>query len=104
MTPDVGHLEGRTVFITGGTGSLGRTLAAAILDHTREARVAVYSRGESRQAEMAEEFSRHRDRLRMRLGTSGIWIGLSWRSGGWTSWCMPPRLSDWTIRRGIPRS
>lgn len=68
MTPDVGHLEGRTIFITGGTGSLGHTLAAAILDHTREARVTVYSRGESRQAEMAEEFSRHRDRLRMRLG------------------------------------
>ena len=56
------------MFITGGTGSLGRTLATAILDHTREARVVIYSRGEFRQAEMAEQLSRHRGRLRMRLG------------------------------------
>lgn len=68
MTLDVGHLEGRTVFITGGTGYFGRHFAEAVLDHTRETKIVIYSRGEEKHARMAEQFRRHRERLRFRLG------------------------------------
>lgn len=68
MTPDVGHLEGRTVFVTGGAGFFGRAFAEAVLDHTTETKLVVYSRDEAKHARMAEHLRRHRDRLRFRLG------------------------------------
>lgn len=68
MTPDVGHLEGRTIFVTGGAGFFGRHFAEAVLDHTRETKIVVYSRDEQKHARMAEYLRRHRDRLRFRLG------------------------------------
>lgn len=68
MTPNVGHLEGRTVFVTGGAGFFGRAFAEAVLDYTKETKVIVYSRGEEKHARMAEQLRRHKDRLRFRLG------------------------------------
>jgi len=68
MTPDVGHLEGRTVFVTGGTGSFGSAFTETVLDHTKETKLVIYSRSEEKHARMAETLVRHRDRIRFRLG------------------------------------
>ena len=68
MTPDVGHLEGRTILVTGGAGFLGRAFVEAVLDHTTEAKLVVYNRDEAKQARLAERLRRHADRLRFRLG------------------------------------
>lgn len=68
MALDVGHLEGRTVFVTGGAGFFGRAFAEAVLDSTRETKLVVFSRDEAKHARMAEQLRRHRDRLRFRLG------------------------------------
>lgn len=66
--PDIGHLEGRTVLVTGGAGFFGRHFAAALLDGTRESKLIVYSRDEAKHARMADALRRHADRLRFRLG------------------------------------
>ena len=68
MAPDVGHLEGRTVLVTGGAGFFGRAFVEAVLDHTTEAKLVVYNRDEAKQARLAERLRRHADRLRFRLG------------------------------------
>lgn len=54
---DLGYLDNARVLITGGTGSLGRTLARMILDHSRARKVIVYSRDEFKQYEMQGQFS-----------------------------------------------
>jgi len=47
------HLEGSRIFITGGTGSLGKKLTKLILEHTTTSVVVIYSRDEFKQFEMA---------------------------------------------------
>lgn len=56
----------QSIFITGGTGSIGQHLVAWLLEHTQVQRVTVYSRDEYKQWEMEERFPD--DRLRCVLG------------------------------------
>ncbi len=58
--------EGKTVLITGGTGSLGRKLVSRLEEH-KPKKVIVYSRDEFKQSEMARDFA-GRDDLRFFLG------------------------------------
>jgi UDP-N-acetylglucosamine 4,6-dehydratase len=59
-------LEGKTVLITGGTGSFGRAFARTVLEHDDPRRVIIFSRDELKQYEMQQEM---RDkRLRFFLG------------------------------------
>lgn len=59
-------LEGKTVLITGGTGSFGRLCARVLLERHRPAKVIVLSRDELKQYEMAQQI---RDpRIRFFLG------------------------------------
>ncbi len=51
------NLQGRSILITGGTGSLGRQLVRSILAHGAPRRLVVFSRDELKQYEMAQEFS-----------------------------------------------
>lgn len=49
-------LDGKSILITGGTGSFGRACARTILDHFKPARLIVYSRDEAKQFDMSNEF------------------------------------------------
>ncbi|MBI5454895.1 MAG: UDP-N-acetylglucosamine 4,6-dehydratase (inverting) [Deltaproteobacteria bacterium] len=49
-------LNGRTVLITGGTGSLGKKLTRKILSQYRPKRLIILSRDELKQSEMAQSF------------------------------------------------
>ena len=66
-TPDVGHLEGRTVFVTGGTGSFGRAFVRRCLDLNVADKLICFSRDEQKQLRMQREFDRP-DKLAFRLG------------------------------------
>ncbi len=49
------HLDGKSILITGGTGSFGRAFTREILEHHNPSRVIIYSRDELKQYEMGQE-------------------------------------------------
>lgn len=60
-------LDGTSVLITGGTGSLGKSLTRYLLNKTKVSRIAVFSRDELKQLHMRNEFDDD-PRLRWFLG------------------------------------
>lgn len=51
------NLKGKSILITGGTGSLGKALTSHILKHNPEVRrLIIYSRDEQKQFQMAQEY------------------------------------------------
>ncbi len=60
-------LNGKSILITGGTGSFGRKCTSVILERYRPERLIILSRDELKQFEMAEEFNHH-PQLRFLLG------------------------------------
>lgn len=54
--PDAATFDGRTILITGGTGSFGQKLCAFILSHYRPRRLIVFSRDELKQYDMQQRF------------------------------------------------
>lgn len=60
-------LDGKSVLITGGTGSLGQALTEQILNTTEVRRLAIFSRDELKQSNMRMKFMSD-DRLRWFLG------------------------------------
>ncbi len=61
------NYEGKTVLITGGTGSLGWSLVTRFLQ-TDIRKIIVYSRDEFKQYRMEKHFASNRDRLRFFIG------------------------------------
>jgi UDP-N-acetylglucosamine 4,6-dehydratase len=59
--------DGKSVLVTGGTGSFGRAFAEIVLAHGHPKRLIVLSRDEMKQSEMAQQFG-HDPRLRFFLG------------------------------------
>lgn len=53
-------IDGKSVLVTGGTGSFGKRFIATILQHHRPERVVVFSRDELKQFEMSHRFSTER--------------------------------------------
>lgn len=51
------NLSGKSILITGGTGSFGKQFIRTLLDNHKPAKVIVFSRDELKQFEMAQEFS-----------------------------------------------
>jgi UDP-N-acetylglucosamine 4,6-dehydratase len=49
-------LDGKSILITGGTGSFGRSCARTILDHFKPRRLIIYSRDEAKQFDMSNDF------------------------------------------------
>ena len=49
-------LEGKTVLVTGGTGSFGHTVAAELLSYDSQ-KIIIYSRDEKKQDDMRNEFN-----------------------------------------------
>jgi UDP-N-acetylglucosamine 4,6-dehydratase len=66
MTLD--FLEGKSVLVTGGTGSFGQKFVRTLLERSRARRVIVFSRDELKQSQMQVPFAAHQDRLRLFLG------------------------------------
>jgi UDP-N-acetylglucosamine 4,6-dehydratase len=60
-------IDGKSVLITGGTGSLGKSLTREILNSTNVRRIAIFSRDELKQSNMRIEFADD-ERLRWFLG------------------------------------
>jgi UDP-N-acetylglucosamine 4,6-dehydratase len=54
------YLDGKTVLITGGTGSFGQAFVGHALQHCRPARLVIYSRDEMKQYEMAHVYGQDR--------------------------------------------
>lgn len=59
--------KGKSVLVTGGTGSFGQAFTRRLLDSTESERIVVYSRDEMKQWAMASKFS-HDSRLRFFIG------------------------------------
>lgn len=61
------HLDGASVLITGGTGSLGKSLITYLLNETKVRRIAVFSRDELKQQRLRNDFNDD-SRLRWFIG------------------------------------
>lgn len=62
-------LNGKTILVTGGTGSFGRAFTRAVVDEFKPAKLIIFSRDELKQYEMAQVFSpRELDYIRYFLG------------------------------------
>lgn len=59
---DLGHLTGKTLLITGGTGSFGRNFAKHLLEHSEVKKLIIFSRDELKQSQMEKEISDERIR------------------------------------------
>ncbi len=65
---DLAHISGKSLLITGGTGSLGKCLTKMLLDGGAS-RIAIYSRDEFKQFHMLQSFTvEEQQRLRFFLG------------------------------------
>lgn len=61
-------LDGKTILITGGTGSFGRCFAKYVLEHYNPKKIIVYSRDEFKQWMMANDFEKYKAKLRFFIG------------------------------------
>jgi UDP-N-acetylglucosamine 4,6-dehydratase len=61
------ELDGTSVLITGGTGSLGKAIISHLLEKTSVRRIVIFSRDELKQHNLREQFQNN-DRLRWFLG------------------------------------
>ncbi len=61
-------VDGRTILITGGTGSFGRKFAERVLEDFSPRKVIIYSRDEYKQYWMQQEFRKHLPKLRFFIG------------------------------------
>ena len=61
-------LEGKTVLVTGGTGSFAHKFIAYILQNDNPVKIIIYSRDEYKQAMMKEEFKHDKGKIRWFVG------------------------------------
>ena len=61
-------LNGRTVLITGGTGSFGNHFTEYVLKHYKPKKIIIYSRDEFKQFNMANKFKSYEDIMRFFIG------------------------------------
>ena len=57
FNPEPHSLDGASLLVTGGTGSFGRQFVRHVLEHHKPRRLAIFSRDELKQYEMAQELS-----------------------------------------------
>src|SRR6056297_559979 len=60
--------NGKSILVTGGTGTFGREFCRELLENYKPARVIVYSRDEYKQSVMAEETPYKKKTMRFFLG------------------------------------
>jgi len=61
-------LNGKTILITGGTGSFGHHFVNYVLGHYNPQKIIIYSRDEYKQFIMKNDYKRHKDKLRFFIG------------------------------------
>ena len=61
-------LNGKTILVTGGTGSFGHHFVDYVLAHYQPKKIIIYSRDEYKQFVMANEYREHADVLRFFIG------------------------------------
>ena len=61
-------LDGKTVLVTGGTGSFGKCFTRYALENSDVKKIIIYSRDEYKQFVMQNEFKGHESRLRFFIG------------------------------------
>lgn len=61
-------LNGKTILITGGTGSFGNAFTKYVLEHYNPQKIIIYSRDEYKQFIMANKFKEHKEKLRFFIG------------------------------------
>lgn len=61
-------LNGKTILITGGTGSFGKCFTKYVLTHYQPQKIIIYSRDEFKQWMMADEFKEYEEKLRFFIG------------------------------------
>lgn len=54
---NITQLKGKTILITGGTGSFGKKFVQIVLNHAKPKRLIIFSRDELKQFEMAQRFN-----------------------------------------------
>ena len=76
-------LNGKTVLITGGTGSFGKAFVRMVASEFEPKKLIVFSRDELKQYEMALAFPPERHRfMRSSSATCAIPSGCAWRCAG----------------------
>ena len=60
-------LNGKTILVTGGTGSFGKKFLEMVLDRYTPNRIIIYSRDEFKQSVMKDEFQKKRDMSKVRF-------------------------------------
>lgn len=61
-------LNGKTILVTGGTGSFGNCFIKYVLDNFEPEKIIVYSRDEYKQFVMANKFKKYKNKLRFFIG------------------------------------
>ena len=61
-------LTNKTILITGGTGSFGKSFARYVLTHYEPKKIIIYSRDEFKQWAMENEFGEYKEKLRFFIG------------------------------------
>lgn len=61
-------LSGKTILVTGGTGSFGNAFTEYVLTHYEPKKIIIYSRDEFKQFHMANKFKKYKDKLRFFIG------------------------------------
>ena len=61
-------IDGKTILVTGGTGSFGKCFIKYILEKYNPHKIIIYSRDEFKQFNMANEFRKYEERLRFFIG------------------------------------
>ena len=61
-------LNGKTILITGGTGSFGKCFTKYVLEYYNPKKIIIYSRDEFKQFNMANQLKQYKDKLRFFIG------------------------------------
>lgn len=61
-------LNGKTILVTGGTGSFGNAFTEYVLEHYEPKKIIIYSRDEYKQFVMSNRLKKHQDKLRFFIG------------------------------------
>ena len=61
-------IEGKTILVTGGTGSFGKCFTSYLLEHYNPKKIIIYSRDEFKQFQMADWLKKYEDKLRFFIG------------------------------------
>ena len=68
MAYNTSIMDGKTILITGGTGSFGKCFTKYVLTNYHPKKIIIYSRDEFKQWMMENEFREYKDKLRFFIG------------------------------------